>query len=226
MDYTEILWFAVLAVFALSLLAQWLVGSTYRRYAKIAARKGLPAEEIAAEIMAYYGVHIPVKQIAGELTDNYDPRAKQLNLSQGVYGSSSIAAYGIAAHEAGHAIQHAKSFMPLLWRNSIFPAANFGSNLGPWLFIAGLFFGITPLIDLGLIFFAFAVAFSFITLPVELDASRRAVAALKNRRLLAATELPGAQKVLGAAALTYLAATLMAVLQMLRFIALRNSRRN
>jgi len=221
----NVLWLAILVVLGLSLLAQWLVHSTYNRYAKIQAKKGLSAEEAAKQILAYYGVHIPIKPVAGTLTDHYDPRNKTLALSQGVYGSSSIAAYGIAAHEAGHAIQHAKAFTPLMLRNSIFPAANFGSNFGPWLFIAGLFFAYEPLLTIGLIFFGFSVFFSVITLPVEFDASRRAIEALSGQRLLSATELSGAKKVLTAAALTYVAAAAMAVLQMLRFLAMRNSRR-
>lgn len=219
------LYLAVFVVFGLSLLAQWVVKATYNRYSKVQAKKGLTADEVAGQIMAYHGVHIPIERVAGTLTDHYDPRKKALGLSQGVYGSTSIAAYGIAAHEAGHAIQHAKAFMPLTLRNGIFPAANFGSNFGPWLFIAGFLFGFPPLVDIGLIFFGFAVLFSVITLPVELDASRRAVAALSGQKMLSTPELSGAKKVLSAAALTYVAATAMAILQMLRFLAMRNSRR-
>ena len=225
MDYETTLWLAVLVVLGLSFLAQWLVKSTYKKYSKVQAQKGLSAEEVAEQILAYHGVHIPIQRVAGELTDHYDPRKKILALSQGVHGSASIAAYGIAAHEAGHAIQHAKAFAPLSLRNAIFPAANFGSNFGPWLFIAGLFLQIEPLLNIGIIFFGFAMIFSVITLPVELDASRRAIEALSGRKLLTAQELPGAKKVLSAAALTYLAATLMAIIQMLRFLAMRNSRR-
>lgn len=225
MEYESFLYLAILVVFVLSLLAQWMVKATYNRYSKIQAKKGLPAEEIAERIMAYHNVHIPIQRVAGTLSDHYDPRKKMLGLSHGVYGSSSVAAYGIAAHEAGHAIQHAKAFAPLALRNAIFPAANFGSNFGPWLFIAGLFFAYEPLLTIGLIFFGFAVLFSVITLPVELDASRRAIQALSGQKILSAPELSGAKKVLSAAALTYVAATAMAILQMLRFLAMRNSRR-
>ncbi|MDR1996955.1 MAG: zinc metallopeptidase [Candidatus Margulisbacteria bacterium] len=224
--YNNNLWYAILVVLAFSFLAQWLVNSTYKKYSKIKAAKGLTAEQVAEKILAYHKVQIPIKQTAGQLTDNYDPRTRTLNLSSGVYGADSIAAYGIAAHEAGHAIQHARAFLPLQLRNNFWPVANFGSNLGPWLFILGLFLQFDLLIDAGIIFFAFAVLFSLITLPVELDASRRAVLALSGGRLLTAGELTGAKKVLSAAALTYLAATLMAILEMLRFLALRNSRRN
>ena len=220
--------FFVLIIIALglSLLAQWRVHSTYKRFAQVSAARGLPAEEVARQILSHYGINIPINQIAGTLTDHYDPRRKTLGLSQGVYGSCSIAAYGIAAHEAGHAIQHAKLYSPLTLRNFIYPVSAFGSNLGPWLFIIGMFLSLPFLRDLGIAFFACAVLFSIITLPVEFDASRRALAALRSNAYLSRQELAGAQSVLGAAALTYVAATLMAVLQFMRLLAMRNSRRN
>ena len=210
----------------LSLLAQWKVQSTYARYARVDAARGLTAEEVARQILSHYGVSIPIQAVAGNLTDHYDPRRKTRNLSSGVYGARSIAAYGIAAHEAGHAIQHAKTYSPLMFRNWFYPAAALGSNLGPWLFIIGIFVGAAQLIDLGIIFFAAAVIFSIVTLPVEFDASRRAIAALRSDAYLSTAELRGAKNVLDAAALTYVAATLMAVLQFARLLFLRNSRRN
>ncbi|MDR2429111.1 MAG: zinc metallopeptidase [Candidatus Margulisbacteria bacterium] len=216
----------IIVTLGLSLLAQWKVQSTYARYAKVAAARGLAAEEVARQILSHYGVSIPIQQVAGNLTDHYDPRRKTLNLSSGVYGSRSIAAYGIAAHEAGHAIQHAKAYSPLMFRNWFYPVAALGSNLGPWLFIIGIFAGVAQLIDLGIIFFAAAVIFSIVTLPVEFDASRRAISALRSDAYLSTTELRGAKNVLDAAALTYVAATLMAVLQFVRLLFLRNSRRN
>ena len=216
----------IIIALGLSLLAQWRVKSTYNRFAKVAAARGLPAEEVARQILSHYGVNIPINQVPGNLTDHYDPRKKVLALSQGVYGSRSIAAYGIAAHEAGHAIQHAKFYSPLMFRNWFYPAAALGSNLGPWLFIAGIFLTLPFLIDLGIVFFACAVLFSIVTLPVEFDASRRAMAALRTNAYLSGQELQGAQKVLSAAALTYVAATLMAILQFVRLLAMRNSRRN
>jgi Zn-dependent membrane protease YugP len=215
----------IIITLGLSLLAQWKVHSTYTRYAKVAAARGLPAEEVAKQILSHYGVNIPIQAVAGNLTDHYDPRRRTLNLSSGVYGSRSIAAYGIAAHEAGHAIQHAKAYSPLLFRNWFYPAAALGSNLGPWFFIIGLFVGLTQLVDLGIIFFAAAVVFSIVTLPVEFDASRRAIAALRSEAYLSTTELHGAKNVLDAAALTYVAATLMAVLQFARLLFIRNNRR-
>ena len=216
----------IIVTLGLSLLAQWKVQSTYAHYARVDAARGLTAEEVARQILSHYGVSIPIQAVAGNLTDHYDPRRKTLNLSSGVYGARSIAAYGIAAHEAGHAIQHAKAYSPLMFRNWFYPAAALGSNLGPWLFIIGIFVGATQLIDLGIIFFAAAVIFSIVTLPVEFDASRRAIAALRSDAYLSTTELRGAKNVLDAAALTYVAATLMAVLQFARLLFLRNSRRN
>jgi Zn-dependent membrane protease YugP len=216
----------IILTLGLSLLAQWKVHSTYTRYSKVAAGRGLTAEEVAGQILSHYGVNIPINSVAGNLTDHYDPRHKTLNLSSGVYGSRSIAAYGIAAHEAGHAIQHAKAYSPLMFRNWFYPAEAFGSNLGPWLFIIGIFAGIAQLIDLGIIFFAAAVIFSIVTLPVEFDASRRAIAALRSDAYLSTQELRGAKNVLDAAALTYVAATLMAILQFARLLFMRNSRRD
>ncbi|MDR1452497.1 MAG: zinc metallopeptidase [Candidatus Margulisbacteria bacterium] len=218
--------FLIIVTLGLSLLAQWKVQSTYARYAKVAAGRGLTAEEVAGQILSHYGVNIPIQAVAGNLTDHYDPKKRTLNLSSGVYGARSIAAYGIAAHEAGHAIQHAKTYSPLMFRNWFYPAAALGSNLGPWLFIIGLFVGVAQLVDLGIVFFAAAVIFSIVTLPVEFDASRRAIAALRSEAYLSATELRGAKNVLDAAALTYVAATLMAVLQFARLLFMRNNRRN
>ena len=215
----------IIIALGLSLLAQWKVHSAYNRFAKVAAARGLPAEEVARQILSHYRVNIPINPVAGKLTDHYDPRSKTLALSQGVYGSCSIAAYGIAAHEAGHAIQHAKAYSPLMFRNWFYPVSALGSNLGPWLFMAGIIFSFQQLIDLGIIFFACAVLFSIVTLPVEFDASRRAMAALRTNAYLSGQELKGAQSVLSAAALTYVAATVMAVLQFLRLLAMRNARR-
>ncbi len=208
-----------------SFWAQWKVKSTYEHYSKVQAQSGLSAAEVARKILDQYGLkEVPVKQIAGELSDNYDPRSKELNLSAGVYNSSSIAALGIAAHEAGHAIQHARVYLPLKARNAIFPVANIGSNLAIPFFFLGLFLSLPPLMTIGIWFFVFAVVFSVITLPVEFNASSRAINILEENNFLTADDLLGARKVLSAAAMTYLAATLMALLQLLRMLFLRNSR--
>lgn len=208
-----------------SLWAQWAVKSNYQRFSAVAASYGITAGALARKLLDANGLAaVPVKTISQELGDNYNPLQKELNLSPGVYEGRSIAAYGIAAHEVGHALQHAQGFAPLLLRNTFYPLANLGSNLAIPLFFLGLLFSLPLFMDIGILFFAAAVFFSVITLPVEFDASRRALAALNDGGYLNTNELPLARKVLGAAALTYLAATLMAVLQFIRLIVLRNSR--
>jgi Zn-dependent membrane protease YugP len=169
-----------------------------------------------------------VERVAGRLSDHYDPRKRVLRLSEGVYASNSLAALGIAAHEAGHAIQHGKGYAPLHLRNLIYPAASFGSTLAFPLFFIGFIFstrqGPSLLMDIGILLFAVAVVFSVLTLPVEFDASRRAMAMLREGSYLTSEELTGARRVLSAAALTYVASTAMAILQLLRLILLRDRR--
>ncbi|HEC60978.1 MAG TPA: zinc metallopeptidase [bacterium] len=210
----------------LGLVAQFTVRSTYRKYSKYKTRGGTTGAGLARTILDTYGLNrIPVKRVAGSLTDHYDPRRQVLRLSEGVYSSHSVAAIGIAAHEAGHAIQHSKSYFPLAVRNAVYPVASFGSNLGPILVIGGLFFGAFQfLISIGIILFAAAVFFSIITLPVEFNASNRAMSILKMSGVLTQTELKGARSVLSAASLTYLASALASVLSLLRLILLSRSR--
>lgn len=223
--YNDSFMLPIFLALGFSFWAQWKVKSTYERYAKVNAKAGISGAEVAEKILNRQGIgSVPVRETPGELTDHYDPLKKTLNLSSAIYRSGSIAAYGIAAHEAGHAIQHNKAYWPLAFRNSFFPAANLGSNFAVPLFIAGMFFSLPFLMDLGIIFFAFAVVFSFVTLPVEFDASNRAITLLRQDKFLSTAELKGAQEVLSAAALTYVAATAMAVLQLLRLLAMRNSR--
>ncbi|MBM3312392.1 MAG: zinc metallopeptidase, partial [Candidatus Aminicenantes bacterium] len=170
--------------------------------------------------------HIPVQKIPGQLTDHYDPRKKTLSLSEDVHDSSSIAALGIAAHEAGHALQHNTHYGPLMLRNSVYPVVNIGSTLAFPLFFVGFIAGtgVRVLMDIGILLFTFAVFFSVITLPVEFNASKRAVALLEERGFLNRQEIGGAKAVLSAAALTYVAATAMAVVQLVRLLILRDSR--
>ena len=168
--------------------------------------------------------NISVEQVAGELTDHYDPRTQKLSLSQSVYGSNSVAALGVAAHEAGHAIQDAKAYAPLKIRNGLVPVTNLGTTLAFPLFLLGLFMGYPIFMDLGIVLFSLAVVFSVITLPVEFNASRRAIQVLANGHFLNAKELPMAKEVLNAAALTYVAATAMAVLNLVRLLMLRSQR--
>jgi hypothetical protein len=167
---------------------------------------------------------MPINRVNGSLTDHYDPRNRTLNLSDSVYGSRSIASIGVAAHEAGHAIQHSQLYAPLMFRNSIVPVVNIASSASMPLFIIGLMMGNRLLTNIGILLFVGALIFHLVTLPVELDASSRALALLKETGTLEPDELAGARKVLNAAAWTYVAAALMALMQLVRLIMIRNSR--
>jgi len=224
-DYTLVLLIPAL-IFAL--YAQSKVKSTYLKYSQVISSSRLTAAEAVSEILRYSPAsEVRVERIPGNLTDHYDPRKKVLRLSESVYDSPSIAALGVAAHEAGHAIQHAQRYSFLILRNAFYPIASLGSNLAFPLFFIGLIFNRSSarvLMDVGILLFSAAVFFTVITLPVEFDASRRALAILKERGFLNAAELEGARKVLGAAAMTYVAATAMAAIQLLRMILIRQSR--
>ena len=181
--------------------------------------------EVARTILDRNGLqNVKVLPIKGILTDNYDPRVNEVHLSQEVFYGDSVSSITIAAHECGHALQHALGYKPLLIRASILPVANIGSWLAFPLFLAGLFFRMTGLMDLGIIFFAGALAFHLVTLPVEYNASQRAFEQLGDRIIIYEDEMKGARKVLNAAALTYVAATLMALVNLLRLILIRSSR--
>ena len=219
----DYIWLILLAA-VLGMAAQAAVQGTYRKYASVAARSGVTADEAARYILqeaGVYDVSIGFSR-GGGLSDHYDPRAKALRLSSGVYGPSSIAALGIAAHEAGHAIQHAQGYAPLAIRNSIVPLVNFGSAASMPLLLIGLFLNSYVLAMVGVIFYAFAVAFQLITLPVELNASSRAMQALQRTGLLAPDEAGKARKVLTAAASTYVASAFAAVAQLLRLLSIAN----
>ena len=223
-DWTYIL---VLPAIALALFAQFRVKSTYARYARVAAASGTKASDTARLLLNQGGAgHVPVQKVPGHLTDHYDPRKKTLSLSEGVYDSPSVASLGIAAHEAGHALQHNTHYGPLMLRNGIFPVVNIGSTLAFPLFFIGFIAGTggRVLMDIGILLFTFAVFFSLITLPVEFNASKRAVVLLEERGFLSPQEIGGARAVLSAAALTYIAATAMAVVQLVRLLILRDSR--
>jgi Zn-dependent membrane protease YugP len=209
----------------LALYAQFKVKSTYEKYAKVACARGHTGGQVARYILDDYRLqNIAVEPTPGELTDHYDPQKQKLCLSENVYSSNSVAAIGVAAHEAGHAIQDVKSYAPLKLRNGLVPVTNLGTTLAFPLFLLGLFAGLPQLMDLGIILFSLAVVFSVITLPVEFNASRRAIRVLADGNFLMADELPMAREVLSAAALTYVAATAMAVMNLVRLLALRNSR--
>jgi len=209
-----------LPAMALVLFAQWRVRSAYARYSEVRNAYGLTGAEAARRLLDWAGLrHIPVQIVPGDLSDNYDPRAKVLNLSQGVAHTPSVAALGIAAHEIGHALQDAQAYVPLRARAAIVPAANLGTSLGFWIFFLGLI--IHPLHILawvGVGLFSIAVLFTLITLPVELNASRRARTLLSSSGLVSATEMDGVSAVLNAAALTYVAALAQALATLLYFL--------
>lgn len=220
-------WTMVLIIPALlfSLWAQHKVSSAFRRYSQVRNRANLTGAQVAQRLLQVAGLPgVTLERTPGELDDHYDPRGRVLRLSPAVAGTPSVAAAGITAHEIGHALQQRDAFILFAMRSAIVPVANIGSQASMPLFFLGLLFGSGFMMNLGIIAFSAAVAFQLITLPVEFDASRRALALLRESGVLAADELPGARAVLTAAALTYLAATLMAVLQLLRLIILRGGR--
>ncbi|MBP9627255.1 MAG: zinc metallopeptidase [Synergistaceae bacterium] len=206
--------------------AQSRVKSTFVTYSEIRARGGVTADSVSRTLLDRFGLQgVRVERVPGNLTDHYDPRDKVLRLSDSVGGSTSIAAIGVAAHEVGHAIQDKEGYVPLRLRNAIVPVVNIGSMGAFPLFLIGLFMGAPVLINLGIILFAGVVVFHLVTLPVELDASARALKLLSSTGILMNDELGGARKVLNAAALTYVAATIMAIAQLLRLLILSRGRR-
>ncbi len=215
-------WWLIIPAIVLGFFAQSMVKNAFRTYSKVGTRSNMTGAQAARAILDRNGLdNVPVRRVRGNLTDHYDPRSKTLNLSEGVYGSASVAAVGIAAHEAGHAIQHARSYAPLAVRNTVYPAASFGSKAGPIIVIVGFIFGIgEPLITIGIVLFAAAVVFSILTLPIEVNASSRAVRIIGSRGFLGPNELHGAKRVLNAAAMTYVASALASVLMLLRLILL------
>jgi uncharacterized protein len=208
----------LLPAVVLAAYAQWKVRSTYARYARVDTLQRTTAQEAAKRILNGAMISdVSIEQSRKQLSDHYDPRTKTLRLS--APASPSVAAIGVAAHEAGHAIQHARSYAPLSLRTAIVPVANFGSQLAFPLFFIGLFAGMQPLVTAGIIAFSAAVFFTLITLPVEFDASRRAIAALRDTGIVSEEELGGVKEVLFAAALTYVAAAAMAALQLLMLLS-------
>jgi Zn-dependent membrane protease YugP len=217
--------YLVLPALILSLWAQIKVKSTFAKYSKVQCSRGITGAQTAAFLLKSNNIgDVKIEAVGGSLTDHYDPSAKKLRLSQPVYAVQSIAAIGVAAHETGHAIQHAVHWEPLAMRSTLVPAANIGSALGPWLAIAGLVY-YPPLYLIGIILFSAAVLFYIITLPVEFNASSRAIAILRANRILSEKELNGVKKVLTAAALTYVASALTAIMSLLRIILMSKRRR-
>ena len=211
----------LIPVLLISMYAQYKVKSTFNKYSEINTNVNKTAAEIVKELLVENGVNdIKVKRIEGDLNDHYDPKNKVLNLSQNIYGSNSIAAIGVAAHEAGHAIQDAKGYTPLKLRANLVPAASIGSSWGLPMAIIGFFLQTQFLIALGFIMFLGAFIFHLVTLPVEFNASKRALTLLKNNNILNSKELKGAKKVLRAAAFTYVSATLVALVNLVRIAIL------
>lgn len=201
------------------------VNNTYKRYSRIRNRRNMTSEQVAEEILHSAGIYdVQIQRIRGNLTDHYSPNEKILRLSDSVYGSTSVAAIGVAAHECGHAIQHQQEYAPLKLRSASVPLANIGSWISWPLILLGLFLGFTSLARIGVILFTFVVAFQLITLPVEFDASHRALSILGSKNILVGAELDGAKKVLTAAALTYVAALLSSILQLLRLVLITQNR--
>ena len=215
-----------------TLWAQAKVKSAFKKYSRVGARSGVTGASVARDILNRNGLNgVSVEQVRGKLTDHYDPRAGVLRLSEGVYDSQSIAALGIAAHESGHALQHATNYSALVLRTAVAPAAATGQQLGIWVFMGGLILsmfmgieGLKFLMDVGIIMFSVAVFFTLVTLPVEFNASKRALIVLEKGGYLTQEELPHAKKVLDAAAWTYVAAAATAVLMLIRLLILRGSR--
>ena len=210
----------------ISMVASINVNSTYRRFSTVMSMRGVRAEEAAQRILHDAGIYdVRIERIRGELTDHYSPSEKVLRLSDAVYGSTSVAAIGVAAHECGHAIQHKVGYALLSLRSLSVPVANIGSKLSWPLILIGLLIGYTPLAQIGVILFLAVVLFQLITLPVEFNASHRALQVLKQDSMLSMNELSGARKVLTAAALTYVATLFSTILQLLRLVMIVNGGR-
>jgi uncharacterized protein len=205
---------------------QFKISSTYNKYSKVHSRAGYTGSQAARAILHANGLYdVRVEPTRGRLSDHYDPRDRTVRLSEDVYYGNSLASLAVAAHETGHALQHATEYIPLQLRSTFVPVASFGSNLGPLLILAGLFIpSYNFLLQLGILAFAAAVLFQIITLPVEYNASSRAMALLQSQGMITKDEVRGARRVLSAAALTYLAAALVAILQLARFILIAQGR--
>ncbi len=226
MDY----WYLVLVVptIIIAMIAQFRVNSAFKKYNQVESIRGATAADITRRILdANRLSSVAVERVGGNLTDHYDPRANVIRLSDSVYNSTSVAAIGVAAHEAGHAVQHSENYLPIKIRNAIVPVANLGCNIAPLLIIFGIILSFEPLVIFGIVLYSAIAVFQLVTLPVEFNASGRAIRTLDSMEILTDDELKGAKKVLSAAALTYVAALLTTLANLFRFILLarRNDRR-
>ena len=216
----------LIPVLLITLYAQAKVSSTFSRYSRIANSRRLTGAQAAEEVLRRHGVYdVRIERVRGNLTDHYDPRTNVIRLSESVYDSSTIAAVGVAAHEAGHAVQYAVGYAPIQIRAAIIPLTQVGSQVGIVLLILGLLLSFESLFFIGIVLFSFTTLFQLVTLPVEFNASRRAMETIRSGGLLNEEEAHGAQKVLSAAALTYVAALLMSIVQLLRYVLLFSGRR-
>lgn len=219
-------WILVIPAVLISLWAQIRVKSTFHRYNSVWNKRGLTADVVARQILDQNGLHgVRIERVSGNLSDHYDPRTNVIRLSDSTFGSASVGAIGVAAHEVGHAIQYAKGYIPIKIRAAIIPVTQVGSTLAIPLVIFGLIFSLPFLITAGILLFSLVVLFQLITLPVEFNASRRALRTLDQENILDGQELNGAKKVLSAAAMTYVAALLVSLANLLRLILLTNRRR-
>lgn len=224
MEINTTLLILLFAAIGLTIYAQIKVKSTFKKYSESRGRFSYTGSHVARYILDKNGLHnVRVEHVYGDLSDHYDPRAKVVRLSDSVYSSTSLAAVAVAAHEVGHAIQDANDYSFLKFRHALVPLVNFTSKFTWILILAGLFFNMTEMLDLGIIFFSVAVLFQVITLPVEFNASKRALSELRTYELVADNEIMGSKKVLSAAALTYVAAMIYSVIELLRLIAIRNN---
>lgn len=212
----------------LSLYCSAKVNSTFSKYSKLSNRRGLTGAQAAQQVLSANGVTgVKIEHVSGNLSDHFDPRTNTIRLSDSVYSNASVAAVGVAAHEAGHAVQHAQGYVPNKIRSAIVPVANFGSKLSWFLIFIGLLLPVqfNFVVTLGIVFFSFSVLFTLVTLPVEFNASKRALQTIENYNLLNEDECKGAKKTLSAAAMTYVAAAAVSVAQLLRLLLIANRRR-
>ena len=225
--YIDPTYLILIPAILISAWGQFKVSSTFNKYSTVRSINGYTGAQVARILLNDAGLQeVEIQQVPGRLSDHYDPRAKVLRLSSDVYGSTSVASIGVAAHEVGHAIQDKESYSALVFRNAIVPVVNFSSSLSWILFFIGILLSYSTLVTIGIILFSVVVLFQLVTLPVEFNASSRALKLLEERGILYDKEVDGARKVLSAAALTYVAATLMAVLQLVRLIAISNRNSN
>ena len=218
--------FIMIPVFIFALYCQAKVNSTYRKYSKVTSRRGMTGADAAYKLLMLNGItDVKIKRISGNLTDHYNPKTKEICLSEGVFNSHSVAAIGIACHEAGHACQHAFGYAPLKLRNAVIPVTKIGSSLGIPLALLGMIIYSDTLIYAGLILYAAVAVFQLITLPVEFNASKRALQTIESNAFLEGEEYTGAKRVLTAAAMTYVAALVSAVATLVRLVLVMNRRR-